>query len=354
MHDFSHTQTTNGEVQALAQAINDEVLVCENKHREMTQKLDDLTTPVSSLPQTGAQSAAYLIASLRSDIASLEESRTSIYEAIPPAYRRSEKARALTNATFAISELLEHILLQLGVPEVLTAQRVSSSFCDAIEGSVVIQRKLGLRPADASQPITFPTVELIPSFDLWFESFHPDSPLDQVYTLSDNEVLIQAQWRTAQKFKSAGSTVRRMLVCQPPVTSMDVYASCRENNGPRTKRRLAATLNVATGITIGHMVDASPQVVKEHKLCAHATLSEHGKDGCVRPSLTLEAIVQVPDWEPVLLEGKTTRESDNDWADEEKEFSARMTPYLTAKRAADVNGDRIPSLEEFEAAQGSQ
>ena len=61
-------------------------------------------------------------------------------------------------------------------------------------------------------------------------------------------------------------------------------------------------LRCETGITVGHVLDATKKLRSAHALCAHASLSEHADDGTVRPKVRFAAVLKLKKGDPHLAQ----------------------------------------------------
>lgn len=126
-----------------------------------------------------------------------------------------------------------------------------------------------------------------------------------------------------------------MLVCQPPIHAVDVYAECCQHRSILRNSRitLLRTLTSTTGITVADLLDADATVAEEHRLCPYAEVYSHDNEGIIRPFISFETVLRVADDEPLLLESRAFHAEAAKARDASKPRNSRLIErYVEAKQ----------------------
>lgn len=220
---------------------------------------------------------------------------------------------------FDIPEVLEIIIGNLKVGDILRAMQVDKTMCAAITSSPVIQEILHLRPS-SSRLLETPFTANPLSYELCRrkkkKKRNPSEafPGFTCYSGSHEDMgLVEFVAEFAAELPRIGTRCRSMLVCQPPIHQMGVYASCCSSNPymfwlgaiescpqamPKYKAYGSAPphglpeppfeiLTSDTGITVGDLYDMTVKHRALHYRCPWAFASEHDTEGelSVRVSL---------------------------------------------------------------------
>ena len=192
----------------------------------------------------------------------------------------------LAETVFNIPELLERILRLFGAKELLTLHQVNKLFFHTIEGSLALQQQMG-QVADTKRGYRLLVPSALPNVQ--FHTLGEFHPYFRKTTAELNKVDFKATLRTPFTIPKLGARSRRVLICQPPVVEMKIYAACctyaRIHLHAPDEGTPAEVLRVETGITCGDMINAAARVAEEHKLCPLAHAHMHDAEGFVHLSL---------------------------------------------------------------------
>lgn len=234
---------------------------------------------------------------------------------------------------FDIPEVLEQMLSYLDTIELLRAMEVDRTMYQAIESSPLLQERLFLRPvADAHLKVPFlaslsrlrerglkrGTPSPSPGFPLFTCRASPDA--------STRLAGIMAKF--SRELPRIGKRCRAMLVCQPPIHTMGVYALCCSHNPysfgagngmtPTAAPKSFAVemmgpsevpeppfeiITSKRGITVGDLYDMTVQTRKLHDRCPWAPPSEHNDQGDVFAAVSFGGAVELQPDDPAIAGG---------------------------------------------------
>lgn len=144
--------------------------------------------------------------------------------------------------------------------------------------------RMGLRPQENCH-ITFPVVTC--PYHLFSCSAETYPCLTNSHTLlKDNEVVIKAGFYGADKtpLPKLGKRCRNMLICQPPIKSLNVYTRCCHPSWSwRNTHDPAEVIEVETGVRMGDLIDAYQRITAAHRMCPDAEPPDHDDEGFVKP-----------------------------------------------------------------------
>lgn len=277
-------------------------------------------------------------------------------EDIPIASRPSAGSSVKAQQVFDTPELLEHILLDLPVRLLISAPLVNRTFASTCYNSQYIQRRLGLRPdPNASLTTTFYS-------PLEFWTFHCTinagrSQGDSSISTKGTKYYISARFgsyaRNDQWLPKLGTRVRTMLICQPPVNKIKAYLNCccppKERSWmgsatTRARRTTPETLRSQSGITVGDLYDAAERLAKEHALCPFAEGFQINEDGIVDVCVTFEAVVYLPETDPLVIEKRKEMEGGKTFEDDcakGRIWRAKKDNYAAAKLSGELRDQRL-------------
>ena len=177
-----------------------------------------------------------------------------LYAVFPIILRPSGQSAAKAQEVFALPELLENILSFLPREDILWSMIAGTAWRDCVEGSVVLKRLLGILPP------TEPDHEIyidnhrnsvnFPGFDVYWTGQYDNKR----GALGDNIIKVNAVFRPANL--RLGSRCRNILVAHPIV--QNVRLSFRDGWSDAVEE-----LEVETGVTIGHLIDAGCAMIDE-------------------------------------------------------------------------------------------
>ena len=315
-------------------------LGAQEERRSMHTHLDSLIRLIEPAVGQSDEVQRHLKA-IRDGLSSQQSYLDQLVKSVPPMARKPPNANILAEKVFNIPELLEKILLHLTPADLLRVQRVSHLFFNATEGSPKIQFKMGLRPQENCH-VTFPPALL--EFHMFSFSLEPYSCFaNSRQALQENEVNIRAGFFGGEKNKmmKLGKRCRDMLICQPPIKTLNAYTRCCHPTWSwRGATDPVETIMVEGGFRMGDLIDAHERITAAHRLCPDADPPEHDDEGFVKPRVSFETRVVTLDNDPALLErkqhDKRTRDEDNHYTT----HAARMRPYIAAKQAGKSTGRR--------------
>ena len=169
------------------------------------------------------------------------------------------------------------ILDYLEIRDILRVYQADSAMRNAIEGSTMLQTKLGLR---AAPPETYPQTAFS-SFGYFHRPCVPFGTASCGYNFSpftcDIEPPLRRQHRDShetltatirarfsvlpqQRLPNIGSRYRNMFICQPPVQQMQPTMCCCQ--------RISGALDPVTsehGLTIGDLYDYAKALLDKHR-----------------------------------------------------------------------------------------
>ncbi|KAI0018343.1 hypothetical protein F4780DRAFT_527890 [Xylariomycetidae sp. FL0641] len=161
-------------------------------------------------------------------------------------------------------ELLEAILLQLDLRTLLvSASRVNHYFRDVIS-QVALQKALFFAPDTRHDVLLNPL--LLDPFQLWYKSDGPNFIKSRGYTIHSFRDVGLWGGRNTKAFMRRGASWRRMLVQQPPVTTLTIVTKplpnqpfLRDEWGDIRLYGWTTTVDVPQGLTMGMLYDLTHQ-----------------------------------------------------------------------------------------------
>ena len=223
---------------------------------------------------------------------------------------------------FDVPEITERVLLRLDIADILAMQQVNKRSFSIVKGSKKLQRKMHILPEHDGG---FRPLELRPCG--WREEWiHPalhnleialsEPGRSLTYGPGLDHATITVKLAAADYAYPPASRIANMLICQPPITALDVTVKCctdtsrgqehyweyacdspdQYEEGKRIEyfeahgRRLEKVQN-EQGITVGDVLEVCNRVSMQHSLCSHASRETHDLDGWVWPSFQLDGIL---------------------------------------------------------------
>ncbi|KAK5127221.1 hypothetical protein LTR85_008583 [Meristemomyces frigidus] len=269
---------------------------------------------------------------------------------------------------FNVPELLEHILMFSDTQVILSMLQVCKPIHNTIEGSLKLQRQLGLSAASDSflaSPLSINprrvTLQEYPGFSCSYvdprESW-PARDSRRRYARSnagvvnagatsvtdDPRQLFLIATFTANRrghFPIVGKRYLSMLLCHPPITEMLVSPICCQH--------LLEKLTASTGLTIGGLWNSAQAMMQKHRLCPNATNRMLDEDGYVLGHVAFEGDVKLREEDPILVAYKEQRQTRKAHADADRARQRHLLAYTAAKQAAHAAGESVPTLAQYEA-----
>lgn len=244
---------------------NDRLQVLRHS-RSMKNALDKIVADIEKGDLNGLKSK---ISTVCNNLSGFEDHLSATIE---PRYYANDRSEDSTVAVkvFAIPELLETILSNLGVEDLIRCYAVSRTFRDTLERSIKLQTKLFLRPAPENSPVRCP---------FKFKNF--ECKYNDWTARSENEVnvTIRTSRGGTTALTSIGSRWKRMLVRQPPAYCMS-YSICCYPEGMRNaflnrarndSHRPNYLIRSEEGLTVGDLYEAARRLFEDHSACTDQT-----------------------------------------------------------------------------------
>lgn len=276
-----------------------------------------------------------------------EDTLHKLVNETPLAYLASPKiAPPALHTVFATPELLENILLQCEIISLLSVWGANKHFSNTIEGSVKIQRKLGLL-ADKDCDIYCPrndqsllsirsSVIAHRAYSEIFDQGGIDKFSQVLLTFHVNE-FVPRTGIIAKPIAPASPRFRKMLICQPPITSINVYAGCCTYPSGYALWRVAnpeETLTNDAGLTVDDVLQSYTRVFANHRNCPHTTVHKTGDDGTAKKlEVYFRADFEVSATEPLLVARKNMAKGEVLKRAEDNARFARLHAYKAGKEA---------------------
>ena len=213
---------------------------------------------------------------------------------------------------FSIPEILENILRELTIIDILDVQQVNRTFRDTVNSSPMLQRQLFLA-ADKSCNLRA------------LERPHRSSELNSEAVIvscvhyPDEDCAFAHGYELFARFESrllkTGSRVRRMYICQPPITSMTYRPECCRGAtrlewtefGDAWFNRIKAwdaeppTIENDDGLTIGDSYDVAADLQIAHKMCPYEGVGWIEETGDPKVSVTFRTEVTTNPIEKTIM-----------------------------------------------------
>ncbi|KAM0715048.1 hypothetical protein Q7P37_009513 [Cladosporium fusiforme] len=226
--------------------------------------------------------------------------------------------RRSAHTIFGIPKLLENIFSHLSLCDLRKIMRVNRCFKWTVDESTLLQQAMFLRPDNNSffrsigeeetccKPCQLPTLQFR----------HSVKPLP-LFTIGPpskripREMEMEISFRGSDDFAARLTTkTRSMLVCQPPVSVIEVSTYCcndpfnkrHPQNYDRAYLRMANTMTLFAPLTIGSLVDLTCKLREQHRSCPYAPQKHPGLGYYPDCAVTVYASVTVRDDEPLTLD----------------------------------------------------
>lgn len=341
---------------SLRQALQDQAEL------EQASNLLDSTTTAGLSCEERATRVDEARALLRNSTAGLSSFLRSM--AAPKYYneRRVTTSDDSAERFFNLPEMTEMLLQYLHANDVLQMQRVNKSIKAIIEGSVKLQRQLGLAASpDSHFRLTLDSdhvpFHVLNAPESWTVTYHGEETWrglsfsvtgghfepDTIYEADDRErtvyVDINLRVNGNGRLPRVGSRYRAMLLCQPVVKKMHVSTVC-------CRARNTRKINSRTGLTIGRLLDTAQSMISKHRLCPDADESMLDADGRVSVEVKFHGKVVLRADDPRLH--KHSSRAGRKLHSPDHARKRHLEAYTRAKRVARYAGRPIPTLTEYE------
>ena len=193
---------------------------------------------------------------------------------------------------FDTPDLLEHILSFLEADQLFIARKVSHNTTEVTAGSPKLQRMLHL-------PDLYSFFRCFPRNK--FPSFH------NLTTFGDGPTtrLPHAYFHDLRgpNLPVTGSPYRRMLICQPPVNTIDISVDgcTSEADGRRSIAGLACKIFLEGGLSVGDFYSVTHQLQSVHKYCDWASSHELNANGSVYVGVDSETVIRLRPDDPMFV-----------------------------------------------------
>lgn len=250
----------------------------------------------------------------------------------PKFFNRCHGTRSTTaEKFFDVAEVAEHVMTYLEIIDVLALQRVNKRTFAIIAGSKKLQRKLHLLPDP--QAVARGLAFRSRRSKIFYPRGHgnlrnldvaicrPGCNSNYSTELASFSLSVELQFPEYDgSLALLGERVGNMLICQPPITTVDVEISCcqgkfrkeadiisggsEDDEGEqrlqlRKSRRQAwrtvqggrlGKVKNEEGIRLRDLLDACQKWAKQHELCPYAHRGLHDGEGKVMPDLRFDGI----------------------------------------------------------------
>lgn len=274
---------------------------------------------------------------------------------IPASALPTEASTLKAEEVFGTPELVENILQFLAPREMLVAQRTSRTMNATILTSPKLQRLLYLRPDSTAYFSTAFKRQTRQSFHVdAHETVTYDKHLGKLRSKgSGREAIISFAVTSSRATPlgtptySAGSRIRSMLVCQPPIKCMTASPSCCQHSR-ETDEASEEELSSSTGLTCGDVVDFVMRMQAAHKVCAFEDPYSLDDEGFVRPTIYFSGTLTLHEQDPLALTWQKQRERDlQRLRTEDEDYDS---DELYDEDGLDERGRRMQDLEDYTEA----
>lgn len=322
-------------------------LAAEEAMKSLERRFEAMGALLTS-QATETEGVKALIRGAQQDIAAQKRANSTLTRRISTMYR-TPRTSDLADKVFGMPELLEHILTYTSVPDLLRLYRVGKVFYNTIEGSTLLQRRLGLQ-ASPSCHLDLPAEHLVSHVEGMDmnEIFYCGRMFDDNVEPEPNVMPIKISVCTYScrhkpgeqiQLRPLGARCKKMLITQPPIKEMRVYMQCcTPTYRPYRDRQTDPPMEILTcetGITTELVWELVARVQKEHRLCPHADSYDHDSEGFVQVRMTIEGSVVLKDDDPALVAKEKRRKESREEDEEFQSREVRFRPYIAAKRAGE-------------------
>ncbi|KAK0265198.1 hypothetical protein LTR35_017216 [Friedmanniomyces endolithicus] len=288
-----------------------------------------LATDTDCTPSVRARKAIEQIDKLQDRVAvtmadpSIPPLRTTIASTMS---EESVSKQRASKITFDISEMFVAVFKYLDTTSLLTLRSVCQSWKSNIDNTIYFKQQLGTAPSPRLHvPLSkFNLLHLgveekrFHSGSSLSSSNSPPSPLLFVA----NGIILKASIFRSYRIR-AGSFIRAMLLCQPPI---------RESTH---------------GFAVGELLAITEDLRQKHALCPDAEMNMHNEHGIVDPTIQFSAIVVLLEDDPYLLQKSQVREEGMQWREAAKKRRLPMEAFVAAKQYARDHSLLPPTPDEY-------
>lgn len=315
-HQGSSSEASSGALDptatsALDQVQSEEMTLFDMKriikhHRNATKSLNDLLRRLEQA-HIGHLEVIRSVLPARDSLDAMAENIRSMASFVASQDICSHTGGVLAQKVFDIPELLEMIFEQLSLSDLLAVQKVNRQCRDAVDGSLRLQRRLGLSPHN-TRSIYSPFQKRIGDYfhfnfenpSDWYarnnETQNRDAVLFELLEEEDKKhaLLVNITDRIDDEEQTIGSKGRRMLVMQPPLDELHALTNCCMED-------THDTVDNESGITVGDLIDKTRELQRRHRNCINAQLSQLCPvDGHVEVLVTFRALLQLDVKDPII------------------------------------------------------
>ena len=345
-----------------------QAVVWHQRLDEACKQLENLAT-ASADDNVSAHEVLKATATIKTNAAGLRKYFATFHKSVSSARSNVRKGRA--KKAFQVPELLEAVLSCLDVPNLLKAQQVCKHFKGVIDESAKLQRRMGLKAADADSFLELPLRGVVMTGQpyrglfggaaLTFNVAGPCDMAGQSYLTSgfgmgpggfhdareetiveEASVSILVRPFKGDRLPKVGSRIGSMLVCQPPVKQMTFTSSCCtpiglfgggriRHNGTVAPAEHPKLTN-ATGITVGDILTQAHKMIAEHRLCPNASEQMLDRHGYVQLQLSFTAVVPLTSEDPLVVQAKLAKVKVEKSQAKEEQRILRLMDYNAAKQ----------------------
>ncbi|KAK0302488.1 hypothetical protein LTR82_017853 [Friedmanniomyces endolithicus] len=341
------------ELEKIYQSTRNELKSVETLLEEILHELSTikaiLATDTECTPSVRARKAIEQIDKLQDRVAvtmadpSIPPLRTTIASTMS---EESVSEQRVSKITFDISEMFVAVFKYLDTTSLLTLRSVCQSWKSNIDNTIYFKQQLGTTPSPRLHaPLSeFNLLHLgveekrFHSRSLLSSSNSPPSPLLFVA----NGIILKASIFCSYRIR-AGSFIRAMLLCQPPIREFEIRVICDR----RDTQHYCSKYRSTHGFTVGELLDITEDLRQKHALCPDAEMNMHNEHGIVEPTIQFNAIVVLLEDDPYLLQKRQVREEGMQWREAAKKRRLPMEAFVAAKQYARDRSLLPPTPDEY-------
>ncbi|KAK3619526.1 hypothetical protein LTR56_023961 [Elasticomyces elasticus] len=286
----------------------------------------------------------------------------------------SDRSRVVAEKVFAIPELAEMIILEVGPYGILQAMQTCKALSYTIT-SPKLQIKLSLREQcdgywyspfardilgyergsarDETKLHDFLICDIIvPRRRLGHAA---ETGVATVRAAFAHPASSYGRGGGVKKLPTIGSRGLSMLICQPPITEMTINVSCCDTHRARARQDKGRKIFKAEGLTVGDLLCATVKARKKREQCPYAEEFEHDHEtGSVLVHVSFEGSMQLRSDDPCFADeyeaGESRAAEYRSRSEDEYEESyarGRLREYINYKKQAYQKGQTILTMAKF-------
>ena len=269
----------------------------------MARFLDSLDT--AHKRQLAAEDIQSTFNAARHEAAEISHFLEAHYQDLPTELRPPPEYPSCALQVFHTPELLEQIFLELDLRSLLNASQTCKIMSVVIPASRRLQRALSMHPeSDCFWHTSFRSHVLFPLECSWQHDYLEVAPG------GSQKGMITVEMHEAFPVPRAGSRVRALYICQPPIHVLDMLIECCKINTAQTQYADEAfdyRISSPDGITVGDVLDMTQHLRKVHRDCPFAGRGMMNRDGTAKPRIWYSTPLDLPYDHPLLARRRTAK-----------------------------------------------